>query len=203
MKKLLAGTATLSLLLAGCGQGEETKTEDTTKSSELKKEEKVTTEKPSTEVTSTEAPETVNPKEKYEKEFYPKMLTLVSESKDYWEDNWFDTFNPIRKTNNADGVLNKVTEIKEEMKMYGDQVDNLEDPRYFTADQKMYLEDIKKNLGSSISKNMMAASMLERNIKDDEVTEDNNQYVTEKAAESHKYYSDAMQSLDALNKSFK
>lgn len=220
MKKLLVGTAALSILLAGCGQGEEQKKEET-KTAEVKTEEKVTTEKstterPTTEKLTTEASITekvtteaattevaVNSNQSYKNDFYPTITALIDDANNYWDNNWFDTFNPIKETNDGSSYIDKVTEIKDKMSSYTDEVYNLEAPDYFTGEQKIYFEDFKKNLNFAFQKKMMAAAYLEQNINNNEVDEDKNMKVTEKAAEANKYYSEAMQSLDMLNKSFK
>lgn len=187
MKKLLISALSLSLLLAGCGEVEKDETK--------KVEEKVVKK------------ENVDAKKEVEKDglvlskenFYNKSIKLIKESDDYWDDNWFKNFNPIRK-GESDGKseLNEITAIKEKIKDYKDTVYSMKIPKEFNADQIILFDDFKKNFNFSLDKKMIAAAQLEQEIKNDEMNEDRALYITKQVSESNKYYSDALISLGKL-----
>lgn len=184
MKKLLISALSLSVLLAGCG---EVKKDESKKVEEkIVKKENVDAKK------EVKKDELVLSKEN----FYNESIKLIKQSDDYWDDNWFKNFNPIRK-GDSDGKseLKNITAIKEQMSDYKDETYSMKAPKEFTDEQKSLFESFKKDLQFSMDKKMIGAGMLERNIKDGDVNEDTNLTVTEKVAEANKYYSNALNSL--------
>lgn len=186
MKKLLISALSLSLLLAGCGEVEK---------DESKKVEEKIVKKENVDAKKIKKDELVLSKEN----FYNESIKLIKESDDYWDDNWFKNFNPIRK-GDSDGKseLNEITAIKEKMKDYKDAVYSMKTPKDFNADQIILFDDFKKNFNFSLDKKMVAATQLEHEIKNNEMNEDRAVYITKQASESNKYYSDALISLGKL-----